>query len=424
MPQMGLEVTEGTVAALHVAPGAQVDSGDLLLELETDKALTEIAAPCAGTVARIDVSVGDTVALGVPLLLITDGSDGDLEVSAPAAPDRAETSEPDRGEAPEPDRAEVARPDRAEGPEPARNGHGRLRAAPIARRVAAELGVAMESIQGTGPRGRITRADVERAAAADPAPAAAPAPTAGPAAAPAPTSPAADGFVELIALSATRRAIARRMTASQAIPQFSLEREIDATWLLASKQALPQPEGAAARSGVNDMLAQALGELLLRHPALATSYVSDGPSGPSLGRRERADVGLAVATDRGLMVPVLRRAHERPLHELAAERVRLVGAARSGRLTLQDMSGAAVTISNLGGFGVDRFVAMLNPGEAAILAVGRPVDRVRPDGRGFALVATLSLSLTVDHRVIDGAAGAQALAELCDLLEGEMQWRP
>jgi pyruvate dehydrogenase E2 component (dihydrolipoamide acetyltransferase) len=381
MPQMGLEVTEGTVAALHVTLGATVARGDVLLELETDKALTEIEAPCAGTVTRIDVEVGETVALGAPLLEIGDGSDsGAQEVTAP------ETNGP------------------------ARNGHGRLRAAPVARRVAVELGIDLESVHGTGPRGRITRADVERAAAQTPSP-------------PSPLS-VPDGFAELIPLTATRRAIARRMTESQRIPQFSLEREIDATWLLAAKQALPRTEPGAARSGVNDMLAQTLGELIVRHPALATSYLEDAADGPCLGRRDGADVGLAVATDRGLMVPVLRRAHERALHELAVERVRLVGAARSGRLSRADMSGASVTISNLGGFGVDRFVAMLNPGESAILAVGRPVDRVRPDGRGFALVTTLALSLTIDHRVIDGATGAQALAELCELLEGEMTWRP
>lgn len=392
MPQMGLEVTEGTVAALHVTVGVTVAPGDVLLELETDKALTEIEAPCAGTVTRIDVEVGETVALGAPLVEISDGSEaGGQEVTAPAQESIANG--------------------------PARNGHGRLRAAPVARRVAAELGIDLESVQGTGPRGRITRADVERADV-ERAAAVASAP---PASAPAITD---DGFAELIPLSATRRAIARRMTASQAIPQFSLEREMDATWLLAAKQALPQPEAGAARSGVNDMLAQALGELILRHPALAMSYLEDAADGPCLGRRDGADVGLAVATDRGLIVPVLRRAHERTLHELAAERVRLVGAARSGRLTRADMSGASVTISNLGGFGVDRFVAMLNPGESAILAVGRPVDRVRPDGRGFALVTTLALSLTIDHRVIDGATGAQALAELCELLEGAMTWRP
>jgi pyruvate dehydrogenase E2 component (dihydrolipoamide acetyltransferase) len=171
------------------------------------------------------------------------------------------------------------------------------------------------------------------------------------------------------------------------------------------------------------MLVQALGELILRHPALGMSYLTEDVTEPCLGRRAGADIGLAVATERGLTVPVLRRAHERTLAELASDRVRLVGEARSGRLRGEDLRGAAVTISNLGGFGIDRFVAMLNPGESAILAVGRVRECVRREGRGFALVGCLALTLTIDHRVLDGATGAQALSELCALLQGAMTWR-
>ena len=141
-------------------------------------------------------------------------------------------------------------------------------------------------------------------------------------------------------------------------------------------------------------------------------------------RRPGADVGLAVATERGLLVPVLRRAHERSLRELAADRVRLVDAARGGRLSLEEMSGATITISNLGGFGVDSFTAMLNPGQSAILAVGRPLERVVPRERGLAVITGIALSLTIDHRVMDGASGAEALVELAGLLEGGMTWRP
>jgi pyruvate dehydrogenase E2 component (dihydrolipoamide acetyltransferase) len=214
------------------------------------------------------------------------------------------------------------------------------------------------------------------------------------------------------------------MTRSQAIPQFSLEREIDATRLLADKEALPAPAPGAVKSTINDMLVQALGELVLRRPELATSYTESDAGEPMLARRPGTDVGLAVATDRGLTVPVIRGAAERPLHELSAERVRLVGAARSGGLTIEQMSAATVTLSNLGSFGIDRFNAMLNPGEAAILAVGRTLERVVPRGRGLAVVPTISLTLTIDHRVLDGAGGAAVLVELADLLEGAMTWRP
>jgi pyruvate dehydrogenase E2 component (dihydrolipoamide acetyltransferase) len=412
MPQMGLEVTEGTVVAVHVTVGQSVAADELLLELETDKALTEIIAPCAGTVSEIAVAVGETVELGAPLVLIADLGEAPRAGSAAVAVEPAGASASPAGEAPE--RPNGSKP--ASGP--ARNGHGRLRVAPVARRAAAARGVDLESLSGTGPRGRITLADVERAAASRTSSA----PAAAPAAAVDPAAGAVPGQAELVPLTGMRRAIARRMTASQAIPQFSLQREIEATALLAAKDALPAAPGPV-RPGVTDLLLQALGELVLRHPALATTYVETG-DGPALGRRDGADIGLAVATDRGLTVPVLRATHTQTLRELAAERTRLTGAARSGRLGAADMSGACVTLSNLGGYGIDRFTAMLNPGEAAILAIGRVIDRVVPKHRGTAVIPVLSLTLTVDHRVADGASGAQALVEFAELLEGAMTWRP
>jgi pyruvate dehydrogenase E2 component (dihydrolipoamide acetyltransferase) len=379
MPQMGLEVTEGIVATIHVARGTRVAEGDLLLELETDKALTDVVAPRGGLVQSIEVEVGDTVELGATLVVLADEEGEEVVATAEAAAD---------------DGLAASSPE----PEPAPPPPGeRLRAAPVARRAAERLGVALAEVTGTGPRGRITLKDVESAAAAPSGNGAAP--------------PA------LEPLNGTRRAVARHMTQSQQIPQFPLTREIDATWLLAEKDRL----SGTARVSVNDMLVQALAETVLRHRGLAASFVEGDP--PQLERREGVDVGLAVATDRGLLVPVLRRAHERSLGELAAERVRLVDAARAGRLSLDEMSGATITISNLGGFGIDSFTAMLNPGESAILAVGRPLERVVPRDRSLTVVTTISLSLTIDHRVMDGASGARALVELADLLEGAMTWR-
>lgn len=375
MPQIGLEVTEGTVAAIHVTVGASVSQDQPLLELETDKAVTDVIAPRAGVIARIDVEIGDTVTVGATLIALAEET-GERPADRQAAPGR--------------------------------NEYGRVRSAPVARRAGEQLGIDLSRITGTGPRGRITLADVKRAAAPESRE----------------TVPVNGTGAELTPLTAVRRAIAKRMTVSQAIPQFSLEREVDVTRLLADKDSLPpSPPGAAKRS-INDMLVQALGEVVLRHPELATSYVESAAGEPMLARRAGADVGLAVATDRGLMVPVIRAAHKRTLHEIAGERTSLVAAARSGRLTLGQMAGAAVTLSNLGSFGVDRFGAMLNPGEAAILAVGRTVERVVPRGRGLALVPTVTLSLTVDHRVIDGAGGAAVLVDLAELLAGAMTWRP
>jgi pyruvate dehydrogenase E2 component (dihydrolipoamide acetyltransferase) len=259
--------------------------------------------------------------------------------------------------------------------------------------------------------GRITLKDVEQHAAALAAGGTPPAPA------------SATATEQLEPLSGTRRAVARRMTQSQQIPQFALNREIDASWLLAEKEQRAHDVDAGV--SINDLIVQALAETVLAHPDLACSYVEpvDDGGAPQLRRREGVDVALAVATERGLLVPVIRRAHERPLHELASERARLVAAARSGRLALEEMSGSTITLSSLAGFGVDSFVAMLNPGESAILAVGRAVEKVLPRGRGLAIAPTLSLTLTIDHRVIDGAAGGAALAELAALLEGAMTWR-
>jgi pyruvate dehydrogenase E2 component (dihydrolipoamide acetyltransferase) len=166
-----------------------------------------------------------------------------------------------------------------------------------------------------------------------------------------------------------------------------------------------------------------MAEIALRHPDVATGYAETADGSPALVRRAGVDIGLAVATQRGLMVPVIRAAHDRTLAQIVAERTRLIGDARSGRVHPEDMGGATMTLSNLGGFGIDHFTAMLNPGESAILAVGRTVERVVPRGRGLTVIPTLTLTLTVDHRVADGATGAAALVELADLLEGSMTWR-
>jgi pyruvate dehydrogenase E2 component (dihydrolipoamide acetyltransferase) len=398
MPQLGLEVSEGTVAAIHVQLGAEVVADQPLLELETDKALTDVVAPRDGVVRRIDVEVGDTVAVGATLIVLADEADEATGV--------AESRELSSGRGQAGAQAPAASLTRAHS-DPARNAYGRQRSAPVARRAAQRLGIELANIAGTGPRGRITLADVERAAAP-----------------PGPEHSVNGTSQDAVPLTGIRRAIARRMTRSQAIPQFWLEREIDATALLAAKEALPGLPPGAAKPTLNDMLVQALGEVVLRHPLLASVCVENDGGDPLLARRSGADIGLAVATDRGLMVPVIHRAHQRALHELAAERVRLVSAARSGRLTLEQMSGATVTLSNLGGFGIDRFGAMLNPGEAAILAVGRTVERVIPRGRAIVTVPTLSLTITIDHRVMDGADGASVLIDLAELLEGGMTWRP
>lgn len=407
LPQMGLEVSEGTVTAVLVTSGDSVAEGDTVAEVETDKAIAEIAAPRGGVITSIEVAVGDTVPVGATLMRIGDSADA----AAPAAASGGETATAD-APAPQPVLATAAVPAAGEPtptapPAETSNGSRRRRAAPIARRAASKFGIGLEEIVGTGPAGRITLGDVERAAAEREDAPASPEPAAG---------------QRLEPLSATRQAIARRLTEGQLVPQYTLSRDVDVSWLLAEKTRL-SAEGPA-KIGVVDLLVQALAQALVRHPQLAASFVPAADGSPAQYRHPAGiDIGLAVATDRGLLVPVLRGAHERSLPELALDRARLIETTRSGRLGLADMTGAAATLSSLGTFGVDSFTAMLNPGESAILAVGRTVDRVVPRDRGLAVVPTLTMTFTLDHRVVDGATGAGALAELADLLEGEMRWR-
>lgn len=412
LPQLGLEVTEGRVNSVLVEVGARVRRDQALVELETDKAVTDVVAPADGVVVSIDVAEGDTVPVGTVLLQLATGDE-----PAQAAPEEALQATPVEAAAPE----EALRAAPVQAPSasvaggngaaasplpataaPAADSPARIRVAPVARRAAAKLGVDLAAITGTGPRGRITLYDVEGAAATSPPP---------------PAEPAVAGRQEL---TATRRAIARRMTASQLIPQYHLVRDVDATHLLAQKAA--QASRGGAKVGVNDLLIQAIAETAVRQPLLATAYVDGDP--PHLLRSESIDVGLAVATDRGLVVPVIRAAHEQGLAGIAEERRRLVVAARAGRLSLEQMTGGTITLSSLAALGVDRFTAMVNPGESTIVAVGRTAEKLVPRGRTITVVPTFTLTLSFDHRVIDGAIGAAALAELAELLEGDMTWRP
>jgi pyruvate dehydrogenase E2 component (dihydrolipoamide acetyltransferase) len=396
---MGLEVSEGTVTSVLVEVGARVAEGETVIEVETDKAIAEVAASRDGVVTAIAVAEGDTVPVGAVLVRIGDSAE-EVEEGAAAAPAAAlATAAPAVAE--ETSSATPASPRSGNG-----DGGGRRRAAPIARRAAREAGIALEQIVGTGPAGRITLGDVEQALAERGAP----------------TAPAPAGEERFEALSATRQSIARRLTESQKVPAYTLSRDLDVAWLLAEKRRLS--EAGPAKVGVLDLFAQALAETLVRHPLLAASFVPGADGEPARLRHPATiDVGIAVATERGLLVPVLRDLAAKPLAELAIERARLVETTRAGRLGVAEMGGAASTISSLGTFGVDAFTAMLNTGESSILALGRSVDRVVPRDRGLAVVPTITATFTFDHRVVDGAAGAAALVELAELLEGGMEWR-
>ncbi|HEY2055491.1 MAG TPA: dihydrolipoamide acetyltransferase family protein [Solirubrobacterales bacterium] len=389
LPQMGLEVAEGVVLALPVDVGASVAEDDVVAEVETDKAIAEVRAPRAGVITAIEVALEDTVPVGTVLVRIGDSVE---EVGEPVASPPADAPADANADA---------------------NGTRRLRAAPIARRAAAAHGIDLELVTGSGPTGRVTLGDVERAIAEREGSPAKEAPAAVP--------PNVTGGGRLEPLSATRQSIARRLTESQLVPQYTLSREVDAGWLLAEKSRLTA--AGAVKVGVLDLLLAALAETISRHRQLAASYVPPREGEPAAYRHpDSIDLGVAVATDRGLLVPVVRGAERRTVPELVLERTRLVGLTRAGRLGPADMGGAAATLSSLGTFGVDSFTAMLNPGESAILAAGRTVEKLVPRERGIAVAPVISLTFTFDHRVVDGAVGGAALGELADLLEGGIEW--
>ena len=419
LPQMGLEVAEGVVLALPVEVGQTVAEGDVIAEVETDKAIAEVPASRSGVVVAIEVALEDTIPIGTVIVRIADSAD-EVAEAGPSAPSG---SAPSSTPATEPAAADAIA---AGGPvatataasngasTETANGARRLRAAPIARRAAEAHGVDLQLVTGTGPSGRITLGDIERVVAErDDSPAEPQAPAA--------VTPDKSGGGRLEKLSATRQSIARRLSESQLVPQYTLTREIDAGWLLAEKARLTA--AGPIKVGVLDLLLVGLAETISRHRQLAASFVpaADGEP-PAYRHPETIDLGVAVATDRGLLVPVIRGAEARSVSELVLERSRLVELTRAGRLGPADMGGAAATLSSLGTFGVDAFNAMLNPGESAILAAGRAVERLVPRDRGIAVAPMISLTFTFDHRVVDGAVGGAALSELADLLEGGIEW--
>jgi pyruvate dehydrogenase E2 component (dihydrolipoamide acetyltransferase) len=266
-----------------------------------------------------------------------------------------------------------------------------VKASPLARRIARERGIDLAALTGTGPDGRIVAEDVERAAAP------APAPTAAPGAPPA--------EVEVVQLTSIRRTIARRLTQAWEAPVFQLTVTADASELVATRERMLglMAEGAV-KPTVNDVLTRVVASALMRHRAVNAHFVEG-----EIRRFPAAHVGIAVATANGLVVPVVRDADRRSVQEIAAVRADLVSRARDGKLQLQDLADGTFTISNLGMYGIDEFVAVLNPPQVAILAVGAIAERPLVLEGELVIVPTMTMTLTCDHRAIDGSEGAEFL---------------
>ena len=421
MPKWGIEMQEGTITEWHFAPGADVNKGDVLLEVETEKIVNSVEAPVAGTLRRILADKGATESVGALIAVFADASVNDAELDAFVASFKpADASfEPDAGTSAHTAAVEAPSLPAATGPSaaPGDAADGEARVSPIARRIAERLGVDVTKVKGTGRNGRVSKEDVEAYAAAQGLGGAASgggAPVGTPAggtAAPAAVAAAGANVATREKMTSMRATIARRLLESkQGIPHYRLAVDVDLTALLARRAQLNA--GGGAKVSVNDLLVRACALALVKHPQVNAQLHGD-----EVHRFPHADVCVAVATDSGLVTPIVRAADTKTPAQIAAEVADLAERARGGRLTRDEITGGTFTISNLGMYGVDRFDGIVNPPQVAILAVGAGADRViARDGRPVvAKVATLTLSC--DHRVVDGAVGAQFLQTLRGLVE-------
>lgn len=396
MPRPGQMTEECTLARWLVTAGAAIRKGDVLFEIETDKSTMEIEAFEAGTLLRIDVAEGETVPVNTVVAWV--GTAGE-----PLPPKGASAVAVPVADAPPP----PAPPATPVPPTPVPT--ARRAISPRAARVAAELGIDPTRLTGSGPGGRIVERDV-RAAAGGVAPS-------GPSSAAASaTAPAGEAEPAPEPMSRMRQVIAARLTESvTTIPQFSVTVPVDMTALVALRTELRR-DGSPVT--VTDLVAHAVAQTLVELPTLNART-----DGRLVWRRDRVHLGIAVAVPGGLVVPVIRDAHLRSPAELHDEAARLIAGARAGALRPDELTGSTCTISNLGMLGVESFTAIVNPGEAAILAVGSIAPEVVALGEGMAVRQRMRITLTADHRLVDGELGARFVNAIRRRLEDDAGWR-
>jgi pyruvate dehydrogenase E2 component (dihydrolipoamide acetyltransferase) len=388
LPRLGQGMESGTIVKWLKAEGDTVEKGEPLYELDTEKVTQEVEADASGTLLKILAGEGEEIEVGKRIAVIGEQGEDVPEV------DEDEKEEGSPGPAREEEREEgreaSADEQETEDKEPT-SANGRVKASPLARRIARERGIDLRSLIGTGPEGRVVAEDVERAAIA-PAHA---------------TAGSAPLEAEVQKLSSLRKTIARRLTEAWEAPAFQISMSADMTRALALRERLRDEKVT-----VTDVLTKLCAVALLRHREVNSHFAGD-----ELRLFPNANIGLAVATERGLVVPVQRECERKSLVQLAAERGELVARAREGKLSAEDLEGGTFTISNLGMYGVEQFIAVLNPPQAAILAVGAIEEQ--PVAREGELVVRplMSMTLTCDHRAIDGAKAAEFLREVKTLLE-------
>ena len=380
VPKWGIEMVEGTITTWNKSEGDVIAKGDEVFEMESDKIVNVWDAPVAGVLRRIIAAAGDAHPVGALLGVIAaaDVSDADIDqFIAEHSATRAETESA-------PAAAETATPQQT-----IQTGDAYTRSSPSVRRLADELGVDLGTVTGTGRRGRITDDDVKAATGSD--------------------SSAPEG-VEVIPLSATRKTIARRLTeAKQSIPHFYLTAEYALDGLLAHRAKLN--ETGSVKVSVNDLLVWSVAQALMKEPRVNVNLVDD-----SIHQFDAAHISVAIATDEGLYPATVRNADTLSPAEIAEATAALAEKAKTGKLTKDDISGGSFTVSNLGMFGITQFTAIINPPMGAILAMGKASQQAVVREGEIGIATMLSVTLSCDHRVIDGAVGAQFLATLDEVI--------
>ena len=422
MPALSPTMEEGTLAKWLVKEGDTVSSGDLLAEIETDKATMEFEAVDEGVIGKLMVAEGtEAVKVNTVIAVLLEDGESASDIGTAAAPKAAEAPVANAAAA-----APQAAATSAPAPAAPQKDGTRIFASPLARRIAADKGLDLATVTGSGPKGRIVKADVMDAQpSAAPAPqASAPAAAAAPAAMP--SSPSADMVArayegrsyEEISLNGMRKTIAARLTeAKQTVPHFYLRRDIKLDALMAFRAQLnKQLEGRGVKLSVNDFIIKATALALQAVPSANAVWAGD-----RVLQMKASDVAVAVAIEGGLFTPVLQDAEMKSLSALSTEMKDLAARARDRKLAPHEYQGGSFAISNLGMMGIDNFDAIVNPPHAGILAVGAGVKKPVVGDDGQVTVATvMSVTMSVDHRVIDGALGAELLKHIVDNLENPM----
>ena len=429
MPRLSDTMEEGAVATWHKKPGDRVEVGDVLVEIETDKATMDYEAYEAGTLSEILVAEGDTVSIGTPIAMLDNGKDSPAPAAAPvaaapvaAAPvatvAAAPVVEPVQVVSAPPVAATTTPRAHSRAATPENRGADGQFASPLVRRLAREHALDLSGIRGSGPGGRIIRADLDTLVGAVPAPAA---PAARAIARPAlATGPIVDArrASQEVPVSKARRVIARRLSESaQTIPHFYVTALADVEVLTAMRADLNEQAVAKGldKVSVNDLVVRAVALALREHPEVNASYLGDDSKVMQL--HNRVNVGIAVASQHGLVVPVIVDADLKSVYEIGAEAKALAAQANGKGLSIEQMSGGTFTVSNLGMYGVEEFTAIINPPEGAILAVGATTREPAIVADQVVARHRMRFTLSADHRIIDGALAAQFLRTLTSFLE-------